>query len=343
MTETGTDRSGGLPTRVLRQPAPPPGPALTSVALYGEVLPGADGGADGVVAVRGYHAGYGKAMSRFLRSLPEAAARALRAAHAPTEAGVLAELSFDADFNANLHPPVLPAVVDYPVGRGRPGGLAFTLDALVVRRDGARGLRLVDAASGATVLPVDTGLQTWRLRPALHQLLVLFGPEARFAYPTGRPFGSGPALPAGPGVVVHAPRLTLDGRLVVRREGWAAPAAEVPVSDGGPLATVRALSAWRRTHGVPRRAYVRFRPAGPVRGPIPEDAVKPQYMDFASPPLVASLARSLRRRGPGWTLVVEERLPGPEALPRVGGAARVTETILQVAIRPGPAAPPPRR
>jgi hypothetical protein len=84
------------------------------------------------------------------------------------------------------------------------------------------------------------------------------------------------------------------GRLVVRRAGWSAPAAELPDD----------LAAWARDRGLPRRVF--------ARSPLER---KPRYVDFESPSLLRSLNRFLapaRERAPAAPVEFTEMLPGPE-------------------------------
>lgn len=304
---------------------PPSGPPPSSVALYGELVPGAGMAPECLVATRGYHVGHGKAMSRFLPLLPSTVTDALRTANARSENGSLAELSFDGDFNANLHPPVVPAVLDYPVGKARPGKLPVQVRSLVVFRAQDGALRLRDSTTGTTVLPLDTGLQSWQHRPALHQLLVLLGPEIRFEYPAVEPVSASPSqLRDG---VQHMPRLTVDGRLVIRRETWAVSVEQLPLSNNGSLHQLRTLDRWRRDHGLSQTGYVRLRPSR--EGRIGELG-KPQYIDFTSPTIVSAFARSLRKLEPRSRVLFEERFPTPESLPLINETSRVAEVIVQV-------------
>lgn len=98
----------------------------------------------------------------------------------------------------------------------------------------------------------------------------------------------------------HTPRIVFD-RLVVARERWRVPAAELD------LASIREsvdryLTARRfmRAHGMPRYVFVR---AG--------ERAKPIYTDFDSPTSIAVLTKLLRRKASA-TINVTEMLPDPE-------------------------------
>jgi hypothetical protein len=68
------------------------------------------------------------------------------------------------------------------------------------------------------------------------------------------------------------------------------------------------------------------------------DFYKPQFMDFGNPLLVGLLGKI----GAGlkhFNVVFEERLPGRESLPRVGGKAYATEMVIQLNFPEGAAGP----
>ncbi len=87
------------------------------------------------------------------------------------------------------------------------------------------------------------------------------------------------------------------GRLVVRRASWSAPAAELPASPDD-------LAAWARQRGLPSRVF--------ARSPLER---KPRYVDFNSPSLRRTLARTIapaRERAPSAPVEFTEMLPGPD-------------------------------
>jgi hypothetical protein len=106
--------------------------------------------------------------------------------------------------------------------------------------------------------------------------------------------------------VPHAPRVLIDD-LVVCRESWSVPAAEVPVprrrSDDY---AYDALRSWAAGLGMPRHVFMRT-----------ALEKKPLYVDFCSPLLMGTLARATRRvRSLQENSPIDfvEMLPGPEGL-----------------------------
>ncbi|MFE0389609.1 lantibiotic dehydratase [Streptomyces bungoensis] len=102
----------------------------------------------------------------------------------------------------------------------------------------------------------------------------------------------------------HTPRITVD-RLIVARETWRLPVADVDFADEKAEAArfVRARH-WQRRHELPRFVFV-VSPTEP----------RPFYVDFDSPvyvTILAKAARRLARKDPDARLKVSEMLPTPE-------------------------------
>ncbi|HUR02895.1 MAG TPA: lantibiotic dehydratase [Nonomuraea sp.] len=104
----------------------------------------------------------------------------------------------------------------------------------------------------------------------------------------------------------HTPRVTVD-RMVIARESWRYPAAEIPVGPGtGEAAAFAAIRAWGRRLGLPRHLFWRT-PGEP----------KPIYLDLASPVLVnlfAAIVRRERGERPNEVVTFTEMLPDPGRL-----------------------------
>lgn len=118
-----------------------------------------------------------------------------------------------------------------------------------------------------------------------HQLLAWAPPRLKLFRPTA-----------------HGPRITLDN-FVFKRESWSFAAADPPfAAEKNDAARFRAARAWARTHGLPRRIFMRF----PHRK-------KPVYADLESPAfvdLVAHFWRAALREGGEGPVTVIEMLPG---------------------------------
>jgi lantibiotic biosynthesis dehydratase-like protein len=104
----------------------------------------------------------------------------------------------------------------------------------------------------------------------------------------------------------HLPRLLLDD-VVVERESWHVPAADVPVGgpQDGDYAMPR-LAGWLADLGCPRHVFVRA-----------TGEPKPFLVDRRSPLLLRGLARSVRRavaHDPRASVDIAEMLPAPDEL-----------------------------
>ncbi len=106
-------------------------------------------------------------------------------------------------------------------------------------------------------------------------------------------------LPAAP----HLPRVTID-RLVVCRESWTRPAAELSFARvRDEAARFAAARAWARSTGLPRFAFVRTR-----------HEPKPVFVDFESPiyvDLLAKQVRGAREADAAASVTFTEMLPDP--------------------------------
>jgi hypothetical protein len=97
----------------------------------------------------------------------------------------------------------------------------------------------------------------------------------------------------------RSPRITID-RLVVARESWSFPAADLAwAAVKSEADRFLAARAWRRRHGLPERAFYKV----PVQD-------KPTFVDFTSLVFVNILAKSVRQSAEvGGSVTLTEMLP----------------------------------
>ncbi|MER7845364.1 lantibiotic dehydratase [Kitasatospora sp. NPDC096077] len=128
--------------------------------------------------------------------------------------------------------------------------------------------------------------------------------------------------PFAPGA--HRPRVVID-RLVVSRESWTFPAADLAwTAVHDEAERFLAARAWRAAAGLPERVF--------YRSPT-ED--KPVFLDFESLPLVSLFARTARQAAelPSATLGLTELLPDlPDTWLRDGDGAGYTAEFRVVAL-----------
>jgi hypothetical protein len=156
-----------------------------SMGAFGLLVPAEEeGGVPSFVLHGGsYTAGYGKYFSRFLYMLPDDVQEDVRTGNAALTGDMLAEICGDAQFNANLHPPLMRWEISYPTGESGATEAQLPSSEIVVQPDpdDPYALRLAHGPTGRRVIPVDLGFLNPRMRPPLYQLLSRFTPPVMFA------------------------------------------------------------------------------------------------------------------------------------------------------------------
>ena len=320
-----------------------------SVSLFVQPVP------DGLV-IDEILVGFGKYFSRFLYLLPEEVEKDLVASNQRLTRSELAEICGDASFNADLHPPLLPEGIAYPTAEGGSADDQISVADLAVEPDPRCPfrVRLVNVTTGRQVIPVDLGFRNPQMRPLLFQMLSRMTPVSAFVLnPPARPEEPGDAGREAPGHVIHRPRVTYRGRLVLARRRWTVPQALFPgrgrqESEAGYFLRIK---RWREELGLPEEVFVRIVAPGGERkmllekiwpGQMPPGRTppgktpglrdhlgKPQYVDFRNPLLVDLFSR-MTENLETFEVILEERLPGRDHLISSGEDRFVTEMILQV-------------
>lgn len=156
-----------------------------SMGAFGLMIPAEGEGADPTFLLHGssYTAGYGKYFSRFLYMLPDDVQEDVRRANAALTGELLAEICGDAQFNANLHPPLMRWEISYPTGESGNTDQQLRSSEILVFPDpeDPQSLALVHGPTGGRVIPVDLGFLNPRMRPPLYQLLSRFTPPVMYA------------------------------------------------------------------------------------------------------------------------------------------------------------------
>jgi Lantibiotic dehydratase, N terminus len=345
---------------------PAPADLGRSVTVFGHLLPGFTPRHGHGLLFNSCSLGHGKYFSRFLYLLPREFTRTLRARHRGRSRHLLAEICCDADYNANLHPPLLPAAVQYPTaGRVAAAHPLETFELMVEPDpDDPFRLRLTHPRHRPPIVPVDLGFENPTMRPPLFQLLCLFTPAAGYRLPL--PESLAPAAAPADDAVHCRPRITYRRTVVLARRRWllSAPAFPGRQPGEGEAEYFLRIDRWRRAAAIPREVYVSIKP-GPPPAPAPgappagsatppatggarasraarQHLYKPQYIDFANPLLVDLFSR-LPGPAEAFTAILSERLPRREHLPTRHGDPWVTDLILQLDLAPAPAPGAPRQ
>ena len=158
-----------------------------SMGAFGLMVPAEEEGGEPAFVLHGasYTAGYGKYFSRFLYMLPDDVQEDVRRANAALTGELLAEICGDAQFNANLHPPLLRWEISYPTGESGATEDQLRSSEILVQADpeDPQNLALLHGPTGRRVIPVDLGFLNPRMRPPLYQLLSRFTPPVMYAPP----------------------------------------------------------------------------------------------------------------------------------------------------------------
>jgi len=158
-----------------------------SMGSFACLAPAEQPGGDPLLILGGgsYTTGFGKYFSRFLYMLPDEVQEQVRRENASMTGELLAEICGDAQFNANLHPPLLRWEISYPTGESGNAEEQIKSSDIFVEPDAEDPnlLRLVHGPTGQRVIPVDLGFLNPRMRPPLYQLVSRFTPPAMFGPP----------------------------------------------------------------------------------------------------------------------------------------------------------------
>ncbi|WP_026928619.1 lantibiotic dehydratase [Glycomyces tenuis] len=276
--------------------------------------------------------GWGNYISRFLTHADEGVVdgvrRTIREHH--TE-GLTAELRPVQGFNANLHPLLAEADLDWDNG-GAPDRLP--LDRLVVRHDRSSDrVVLWDPVSDRRVHPLYLGfLIPYFLPSRLLPLTAMGGSGSIFFEPQ---VSADRETEVDRGRVRRYPGLRF-GSVWLARARWHIPSESMPRPEPGEAESdffVR-LGAWRSRHGIPDHVFVH--PPAPELSPgdvngyfgAYMDNRKPQYVDLLSRLHVRHLDRLLAYQ-PGADIVVEEARPGPDEHFPVAGRLHAAEVVAE--------------
>jgi hypothetical protein len=242
-----------------------------SYSVFAQVVAAESGEPERVVLRNGqYLVGFGKYLSRFLYMLPDQITKAVREQNELLgDSDMLAELSDDAALNVDLHPRLLPFLMEYPTSDGGPVAGILKVRDVAVRRRGGSAVELFDVMSGRTITPIDVGFANPRLRPPFFRLVDRFSPCGGFSIrlrPTSSAMASestaADAAAGQPEIVAYRPRIVFDERVVLARRRWTVSSANLPrMRSGAEFEFFEAIGRWRRSHGFPTQVYIRMFPA----------------------------------------------------------------------------------
>ena len=140
-----------------------------SVSLFSQFIQeGSDHSKNKLLLTGGHYlSGFGKYFSRFLYLFDPEVIEGIYEANSNTNGEILAEISGDANFNANLHPPLLKYEISYPTSEIGLAEIPLKCTDIIVERDPSdtNRLRLKDITRKCYVIPLDLGFLNPMMRP----------------------------------------------------------------------------------------------------------------------------------------------------------------------------------
>ncbi len=234
-----------------------------------------------------YLLGYGKYFSRFLRLFSEELQDNLYNKNNSMSDELIAEISGDANFNANLHPPLVKYEISYPTSEVGLAEKQIKCDELIVvpAPEDSYTLRLKHKDSGKFVLPLDLGFLNPMMRPPLFQLISKFTPPSNYSIPipeypikekeenNSKKNGEKRSeekqeIVSKNQKIVFRPRIILEDQIVISRRSWIIPKPLFPeIEKNESLADYFiGLTKWREENNIPDEVYVKIKPM-PVQPP----------------------------------------------------------------------------
>ncbi len=308
--------------------------------------------------------GFGKYYSRFLYLFEEKIRRRLVGdafIEDDDDDTIYAEISGGAFFNGNLREKVLPYEILHPSTETSCSEGSVQCHDLEVWRHPVdqNSLILRHKATGRRVVPVDLGFLNIQRQPPLYQLLARFVPASTVSVPIPNEVSVAAPVPDG---IVHRPRFTFDGALVLSRQVWMFSSSIVPAqrSGEGNAEFFERFHRWLVDSSLPLDCFVRIRPMpkvdkgeattpkeeaeAPGRGDDYEarrqaaawaERWKPQYIDFVNPLFVRLFCRMIASAGIS-VLHVEERWPRCEESAECAEGHLATELVVHLTIPGSP-------
>lgn len=298
--------------------------------------------------------GYGKLVSRFLHIFPESFTNNIREWNISLqEDNSLFIEDCDASyFNANLHPPLMPAEVWMPNGHNSlPADKQIPVTDLSVKYvEGKQNLSLIQKSTGKEIYVFDLGFQGHGGRSQLFQLLDKFSKAKMLSYhpllnadtkkETAKPVEQAKEqeVKKEKKQVRTRPRIMLGDDIVLQRKAWYVAKEILPLKQNteSDWAYYERLNVWRTKHKIPDEVFVfiysqnqRYENAEQAKNAkkLSRDDYKPQYICFNNPFLV-DLFEKLLTKVP-ISLRIEEMLPNSEQLYKMGKRKHIAEFVVQ--------------
>lgn len=231
-------------------------------------------------------------------------------------------------FNANVHPPLLPASLQIPALSiaGIDDGIPIT--ELMVQMD-KENSQLMLSYKNQIVQILNLSLEATDNRSGLYQLLCQFEPVVPSKNILLRAINE-LTSPSEQGVVKY-PRVVYDQQIILQRSTWFFPKENLPFKAKGAttIAYQNLLLNWQKANHLPTQFYYTLNFDHRTTGlNIPRNEHKPQFFDIRNPLSIDLWHRDLKKVA--HYLKIEEMLPLPEQLIEVDGVKRMVEALVVV-------------
>ncbi|NUM81836.1 lantibiotic dehydratase [bacterium] len=309
-----------------------------------------DSSADAALQIKGVlnssMPGFGKMFSRFLHIFNSGVTNELRIQNQSMASDEIMAENCDASyFNANLHPPLMPYEIWIPNSHNSlaPEKQIPVTDLFIKYEQKKGGLELIHKKSQKQVHVFDLGFQGHGGRSELFQLL------SRFSFTkvlgvwsinqaVNKNFEKTPSSQNAaekPEITIKS-RIIYDQWLILQRKSWQVPKQLLPAKQ--PLETEAAyfvrINEWKLEHGIPDDVFIfvfdrmdQSHIGEEDRKKLRRDDYKPQYISFKNPFLVNLFAKLITKVPKN--LIIEEMLPAPGQLNKIGNVGYVTESLVQ--------------
>ena len=297
--------------------------------------------------VNGIFPGYGKMIGRFMHILPPDVYLDLRKFNdqlVPTDCS-FAELSDRSFFNANIHPPLVAYEIWIPGAQNNvmPDNRIPVTDIAVKYNEANDALELFHRVTRKRIVVFDLGMESLSERSQLYQLLSRFTLSQSSGVRALINSINAKWESVQPGAdVPFWPRICFNGNLILQRKMWLAQKENIPAKKASESdwSYFCRLIEWKQLIGIPDDIFVRI--AAPQKHTddgddkptriLKREDRKPQYVDFKSPLLVKLFNKMISRAKD--RVIIEEMLPPPMGIVRVGNERVVSECILQWYVHP---------
>ncbi len=279
------------------------------------------------IVLNAFSIGHGRLMARFLPLFPKEVLEQLRDYNKEAAGDQIWAEQLDASpFNANIHPWLVPADLVSPGCLYREEPDKIGVEELMVSAIGQE-LALNHRENGQKVLPFNLGLETLDSRSALFQLLSVFNDYPPSTAPMRTHLQAAYEKPKSEGIFVY-PRLYFEEKVVVARKAWFLENNALPQKAKGQtdFQYFQFIQKWKRAHNLPDYIFIKIEAERTKRirdHLVRQDVYKPQMISFHSPIQIRLFSKLLKKAKEG--LWIEEMLPAPDQLMRVGAAQHVLE------------------